>query len=144
MQLCLNEIKILMKLDKNCRANGELKLLIIKLRNWYFSAIQEEQPQNGKSSKVQNWNWPVYYGLWPCVWISGVRVMVFNTTFNNISVILWWSVLLVEETGGPGENHRPAASRWPTLSHNVVSSTSRLSGIRTHNINGDRLWLHSW
>jgi len=21
--------------------------------------------------------------------------MVFNTTFNNISVILWWSVLLV-------------------------------------------------
>jgi hypothetical protein len=30
-------------------------------------------------------------------------VMVFNATFNNISVILWWSVLLVEETGGPGE-----------------------------------------
>ena len=25
--------------------------------------------------------------------------------FNNISVILWWSVLLMEETGGPGENH---------------------------------------
>jgi hypothetical protein len=23
--------------------------------------------------------------------------MVFNTTFNNISVISWWSVLLVEE-----------------------------------------------
>jgi hypothetical protein len=27
--------------------------------------------------------------------------MVFNTTFNNITVISWWSVLLVEETGGP-------------------------------------------
>jgi hypothetical protein len=26
-------------------------------------------------------------------------------TFNNISVILWQSVLLVEETGGPRENH---------------------------------------
>jgi ribonuclease HIII len=25
--------------------------------------------------------------------------MVFNATFNNISVILWQSVLLVEETG---------------------------------------------
>jgi len=36
--------------------------------------------------------------------------MVFNATFNNISVILWWSVLLVEETGEYGENHRPAAS----------------------------------
>ena len=36
--------------------------------------------------------------------------MVFNATFNNISVISWRSILLVEETGGPGENHRPAAS----------------------------------
>jgi hypothetical protein len=27
-----------------------------------------------------------------------IRVMVFNATFNNISVISWWSVLLVEET----------------------------------------------
>jgi hypothetical protein len=33
-----------------------------------------------------------------------IRVMVFNTTFHNISVILWRSVLLVEETGVPGEN----------------------------------------
>ena len=30
--------------------------------------------------------------------------MVLNTTFNNISVISWRSVLLVEETGGPREN----------------------------------------
>jgi len=29
--------------------------------------------------------------------------MVFNATFSNSSVILWWSVLLVEETGVPGE-----------------------------------------
>jgi hypothetical protein len=27
---------------------------------------------------------------------------------------------LVEETGGPGGNHRPAANNWQTLSHNVV------------------------
>ena len=32
-------------------------------------------------------------------------LMVFNTTFNTISVTLWPSVLLVEEIGGPGENH---------------------------------------
>jgi len=37
-------------------------------------------------------------------------IIVLNTTFNNISVISWWSVLLVEETGGPRKNHRPAAS----------------------------------
>jgi hypothetical protein len=33
-------------------------------------------------------------------------LMVFNATFNNISVISWQSVLLVEETGGHRENHR--------------------------------------
>jgi len=43
--------------------------------------------------------------------------MVFNATFNNISVIL------VKETGVPEETHRPAASHWQTLSHNVISST---------------------
>jgi hypothetical protein len=51
----------------------------------------------------------------------GVRVMVFNTTFNNISATSWWSVLLVEETGVPGEDHCAATSHWQTLSHNVVS-----------------------
>jgi hypothetical protein len=36
---------------------------------------------------------------------------------------LWWSVLLVEETRVPEENHWPVASHWQTLLHNVVSST---------------------
>ena len=38
--------------------------------------------------------------------------MVFNTSFNNMSAISWQSaaVLLVEETGVPGDNHRPVAS----------------------------------
>jgi len=53
-----------------------------------------------------------------------VRDMVFNATLNTISVISWRLaiVLLVYETGVPGENHRPAASHGKTLSHNVVSS----------------------
>jgi hypothetical protein len=33
----------------------------------------------------------------------GVRAVVFNATFNNISAISWRSVLLMEETGVPGE-----------------------------------------
>ena len=48
--------------------------------------------------------------------------MMFNTTFNNISVILWPSVLLVEETGVL-LIHRPVESDRQTLSHYVVSST---------------------
>jgi len=51
--------------------------------------------------------------------------MVLNATLNNISVISWRSALLVEEIGVPGENHRPVASHWQTLSYNVVSSTPR-------------------
>jgi hypothetical protein len=54
-----------------------------------------------------------------------VRIIVFKSTFNNISVISWQSVLLVEKTGVHRENHRPATSLWQTLSHNVVSSTLR-------------------
>jgi len=38
-----------------------------------------------------------------------------------------------------GGNHRP--SHRQTLSHNVISSTPRLSGIRTH-VSGDKCWLH--
>ena len=49
------------------------------------------------------------------------------------------SVLLVEETGGPGENHRPVASHWQPLSHNVIHLS--LIEIRTHNISGARHWV---
>jgi hypothetical protein len=48
--------------------------------------------------------------------IDVVCLMVFSATFN----LSWWSVLLVEETGGHGENHRPVASHWQTWSHNTV------------------------
>jgi hypothetical protein len=34
--------------------------------------------------------------------------------------LLWRAVLLVVETGGPGENYRPVASHWEIWSHNVV------------------------
>jgi len=43
--------------------------------------------------------------------------MVFNATFNDI---LWWSVLLVEVTGVPGENQTCPKSLTNFI---VVSST---------------------
>jgi hypothetical protein len=52
-----------------------------------------------------------------------VRVMVFNATFNNISVISWRSVLLVEETGVPGENQ---PSRSIILVHKYRYRNTRL------------------
>ena len=50
--------------------------------------------------------------------------MVFNATFNNISVILWWRVLLVVEMGVPRQSHQSLID----LSHNVVSSTLHIEG----------------
>jgi len=43
--------------------------------------------------------------IMPLLKVELVRVMVFNATFHNISVISWWSVSLVEETGVSRENH---------------------------------------
>ena len=40
------------------------------------------------------------------------NVWYFNATFSNISAISWRPVLVVEEAGVPGENHRPWASNW--------------------------------
>ena len=42
------------------------------------------------------------------------------------------------ETPVPGENHQPTGRHRKSLSHNVVSSTPRLSGIRTPSVSSDR------
>jgi hypothetical protein len=42
--------------------------------------------------------------------VSRLEPTLWLWRFNNISVISWRSVLLVEETEVPGENHGPAAS----------------------------------
>ena len=49
------------------------------------------------------------------IMFEGARVMVFNATFKTILVILRRSVLLVEETGVPEENHRSVANLRQTL-----------------------------
>ena len=72
-------------------------------------------------------------------WIWGIYVclMVFNATFNSISAISWRSVLLMEETGEPGENHRPVASHWQTyswfeLTTSVVICTDCISSCKSN------------
>ena len=49
-------------------------------------------------------------------YVKVVRFMMSNAIFNNSSVILSQSALLVEKTEVPRENYRPAASHWETLS----------------------------
>jgi hypothetical protein len=60
-----------------------------------------------------------------------ICLMVLNATFNNISVISRRSILLVEETGGSGENHRPVESQVITKLPNPEQSYK--GKVKSHN-----------
>ena len=65
--------------------------------------------------------------------------MLFNATFNNILLFSWWSVLLVEETVVPGENH-DLLQVTGKLHHIMLYQVHlAMSGIRT---SGDGHRLH--
>ena len=101
--------------------------------NFFFSVAQVKKVKLSSDkvsvsySEKRHYKCDIIYGQnsrFGLVWF-----MVFSATFNNISVRSWLSVLLVEDTGVPGENHRHVASHRQTLSHNIVFSEPRLSGI---------------
>jgi hypothetical protein len=74
--------------------------------------------------------------------VNVVWFMVLDATFNNISVISWRSVLLVEETRGPRENHWPVASHWQTITWCCIKYTLPWTGFELTTFSGDRHWLH--
>ena len=74
----------------------------------YPREFNKNNHQNQMENKLSVYKYsfrivPFLFGL---VWF-----MVFNANFNNISVISWRSVLLVEETGVTGENNRQVTDK---------------------------------
>jgi hypothetical protein len=69
---------------------------------------REEAKKRQKEEEYYRFLGPAWKGKGEALGVSCFKqkvclfncLMVFNATFNNISVISWRSVLLVEETGG--------------------------------------------
>ena len=108
-QVCLNCTPCLFINITICVLYTKIKLHLFRKEFWNFWWLKKEL---------------VFIVFWFYMLVLFcVRVRVCNPTSNNISVILWQSVSLVEETGVPGVNNRPVTSHWQTLSYKVVSST---------------------
>ena len=110
---CQSPVYIYKEIFKDQQNNSFVKLSVRRLLSISFSKIMKRKIKVilNKSTNINQMN----NHLWLTDHEVGGGLWCF-TTFNNISAISWQSVLLVEETGGPGEKHRPVASHWHTLS----------------------------
>ena len=66
--------------------------------------------------------------------------MAFNATLNNISVLMWRSVLLVEETGVPGEKTTDLPQVTDKLYHIMLYTSPEW--VSNSHVSGDKHRMH--
>jgi hypothetical protein len=108
---------------------------INKLKRYIYTEMKKELDNRVNCFCLPHPNFSNFQPFFGFKW-QQYRVVFLDQTFLSfyslnldirgyfVFILYWRSVLLVEETGVPGENHCPATSHWQTLSHNVVSRTS--------------------
>jgi hypothetical protein len=120
------------KRNRPCLNNNSFKLYY-----WYTRLSQKKPAQYLRGRHTHT----LYVVIFFVTAVYTRTPVMFSQNFGYVSLYIStiFQLYCGGQLQGPGENHRPVASHWQTLSHNVVHLA--LIEIRTH-ISGDRLWLH--
>jgi hypothetical protein len=132
-----SSLYVLLSVHKSLNAHNNFPV-IFRLSPFYCQSTSHWMPISNSQSIFVFLRFTLSPQVTECPYQLSSHCSVFNASFNNISVISWWSVLLWKETGGPCENYRHVASHWQTLSHNGAHLA--LIWFRTHKISYDRHW----
>jgi hypothetical protein len=116
-------------------------LYVIKLINTKMNVIVPMRSKHMQLSQSE-FDWLYFPSIRFKIYGVRIRVMVFIATFNNISAISWWSILLKEETEYPDQTTHLQQVTYKLYYIMLYRAHLAISWVRTRNFIGHRHWLH--